>query len=59
MSRFDFACNILNKIKHEHDIIVKKINAIKRHEYKTIANRPQNSVLDSQKFYKTFKINEK
>lgn len=59
MSRFDFACNILDKIKHEHGIIVQKINPIKRHDYKTIVNRPQNSVLDTQKFYKTFQISGK
>ena len=39
--------------------MTKNIKAIQAHEYKTKARRPQNSVMDTNKFYKTFVIDGK
>jgi dTDP-4-dehydrorhamnose reductase len=54
MSRYDFACRIFSKIKNDPGIITQNIKAIRNNEYKTIANRPKYSVLNTEKFYKTF-----
>ena len=59
MSRYDFACRIFSKIKNDPGIMTQNIKAIRNNEYKTIANRPEYSVLNTEKFYKTFVTNGK